>query len=175
MVTPSVMETRELPLEHPLVKKVKERFSAAILETNYFRGEVTHTVKKDILLELCRFLKEDPDLSFNFLVDVCGVDYLPRNPRFEVVYHLYSIPKRHRLRIKVRIEEGETIPSVSSIWKASDWAEREAYDMFGIVFEGHPDLKRIYMPQNWEGFPLRKDYPLRGYKDQYNPFGEEKP
>lgn len=174
MVTPSVMEDRELPLEHPLVKRVKERFGAAILEIKYCSGEVTHTVKKDILLDLCRFLKEDPDLGFNFLVDVCGVDYLPRNPRFEVVYHLYSIPKRHRLRIKVRIEDGESIPSVTSIWKAGDWAEREAYDMFGIVFEGHPNLKRIYMPQDWEGFPLRKDYPLRGYKDQYNPFGEER-
>ncbi|MBI5287216.1 MAG: NADH-quinone oxidoreductase subunit C [Deltaproteobacteria bacterium] len=163
-----------LPQDNPLIKRIKDRFGAAILDTDYFRGEITHTIKKDTLLDLCRFLKEDPELNFNFLVDVCGVDYLPQPPRFEVVYHFYSIPKKHRLRIKVRTEDGETVPSVTSIWKAANWVEREAYDMFGIVFEGHPDLRRIYMPQDWEGFPLRKDYPLRGYKDQYNPFGEER-
>jgi len=87
---------------------------------------------------------------------------------------LKSIAKKHRVRLKVKLDDGETIPSVTAIWSAANWAEREAYDMFGIRFEGHPELRRIYMPEDWDGFPLRKDYPLRGYKDRYNPYGEEK-
>ena len=93
---------------------------------------------------------------------------------FEVVYHLYSIPNKYRLRIKVRVREDEKVPSVTSVWRSADFAERETFDMFGIVFDGHPNLKRIYMPLDWEGFPLRKDYPLTGFKDEYNPFGVEK-
>lgn len=157
-----------------LIKNIINRFSAAILDTVIFRDAVTHLIKKDFLIEICSFLKEDPALQFNFLSDVIGTDYYPQNPRFEVVYNLYSIPQRHRLRLKVKIQDGETLPSVTSVWKGADWAEREAYDMFGIRFEGHPNLKRIYMPEDWEGFPLRKDYPLKGYKDRYNPYGEEK-
>lgn len=157
-----------------LVKNIKEKFGQSILDTVIFRDEATHLVKKAGLIEICNFLKDDPALQFNFLSDIAGADYFPKKPRFEVVYHLYSIPKKHRLRLKVTVGEDETVPSVTSIWKSADWAEREAYDMFGIVFEGHPNLKRIYMPEEWEGFPLRKDYPLKGYKDRYNPFGEEK-
>jgi NADH-quinone oxidoreductase subunit C len=157
-----------------VVKKVKETFRDAVLRTTVFRGEATHLVEPRALMSICAFLKTDPDLRMNCLVDVVGVDYPAEAQRFEVVYHLYSIPKKHRLRIKVRLAEGEPIASVTSVWSAADWPEREAYDMFGIVFEGHPDLKRIYMPPDWEGFPLRKDYPLRGYKDRYNPYGEEK-
>lgn len=157
-----------------LVKKVRERFAHAILDTLIARNEITHLIKKDSLIDICRFLKDNPDLQFNFLSDIIGVDYFPQKPRFEVVYHLYSIPKKHRLRLKIKIQDGESVPSVTSIWKGADWAEREAYDMFGIRFEGHPNLKRIYMPEDWDGFPLRKDYPLKGYKDQYNPYGEEK-
>lgn len=157
-----------------LIKNIKTRFGPSILDTIIFGDEVTHLVKKASLIEICNFLKDDPALQFNFLSDIAGADYFPKKPRFEVVYHLYSIPKKHRLRLKVTTGEDETVPSVTSIWKSADWAEREAYDMFGIVFEGHPNLKRIYMPEEWEGFPLRKDYPLKGYKDRYNPFGEEK-
>ena len=157
-----------------LIKNIKEKFGQSILDTVVFRNEATHLVKKDSLIEICNFLKDDPALQFNFLSDIAGADYFPKKPRFEVVYHLYSIPKKHRLRLKVTIGEGETVPSVTSIWKGADWAERETYDMFGIAFEGHPNLKRIYMPEEWEGFPLRKDYPLKGYKDRYNPLGEEK-
>jgi NADH-quinone oxidoreductase subunit C len=138
------------------------------------RDEATHVIKKDSLIEICRFIKNNSELQFNFLTDIVAVDYFPMKPRFEIIYHLYSITQKHRLRLKVKAEDGETIPSVTSIWKTADWAEREAYDMFGIIFEGHPNLKRIYMPADWDGFPLRKDYPLKGYKDQYNPYGEEK-
>ena len=157
-----------------LVKKVKERFAPFILDTLIARSEITHLIKKAGLIDICRFLKDDFELQLNFLSDVLGTDYFPQKPRFEVVYHLYSIPKKHRLRLKIKIEDGESVPSVTSIWSSADWAERETYDMFGIRFEGHPNLKRIYMPEDWDGFPLRKDYPLRGYKDRYNPYGEEK-
>lgn len=157
-----------------LVKVIKEKYGVSILDSFVFRDEATHIIKKDSLIEICRFLKNNSELQFNFLTDIVAVDYFPIKPRFEIIYHLYSIPQKHRLRLKVKAEDGETIPSVTSIWKTADWAEREAYDMFGIRFEGHPNLKRIYMPEGWDGFPLRKDYPLKGYKDQYNPYGEEK-
>lgn len=160
--------------EQLLVDKIKATFRDDILETTIFRGEVTHVVKKLALKGICGFLKTDPDLRMNYLVDVLGVDYAPRSPRFEVVYHMYSVSRKLRLRLKVRVEDGESVPSVSSIWKAAGWPERETYDMFGIVFDGHEDLRRIYLAEDWEGFPLRKDYPLKGYKDRYNPYGEEK-
>jgi len=157
-----------------LEQKLRTKFEDGVLDTRVSYGEVTHLVKKEALVNVCEFLKTDSELKMNYLVDVLGVDYAPATPRFEVVYHLYSIEKRHRLRLKVKVDEGEPIPSVVDIWPAADWPERETYDMYGIVFDGHPNLQRIYMAPDWEGYPLRKDYPLRGYKDQYNPFGEEK-
>src|SRR3989337_1681828 len=160
--------------EKTLVDKVKSTFRDDIIETKVFRGEVTHLVEKRALKSICNFLYSDPDLRMNYLVDVLGSDYPEETPRFEVVYHLYSIPNKLRIRLKVRLNEGETVPTVSDIWSGANWPERETFDMFGIVFEGHPGLKRIYLPHDWEGYPLRKDYPLRGYKDRYNPYGEEK-
>ncbi|MBI5328803.1 MAG: NADH-quinone oxidoreductase subunit C [Deltaproteobacteria bacterium] len=157
-----------------LIKNIKEKFGQSILDTSIFRDEATHLIRKESLLEVCKFLKDNSELQFNFLSDIAGIDYFPQNPRFEVVYHLYSISQKHRVRLKIKTEDGETVPSVTPVWSGADWAEREAYDMFGIIFEGHPNLKRIYMPDEWEGFPLRKDYPLKGYKDRYNPYGEEK-
>jgi len=157
-----------------LIDKVKAAFRDKIISTTVHRGEVTHQVCASALRSMCTFLKTDPELRMNYCVDVVGVDYMGESPRFEVVYHLYSIPKRHRIRIKVRVDEGEALPSVTSIWAGADWAEREVYDMFGIVFEGHPNMKRIYMAEDWEGHPLRKDYPLRGYKDRYNPYGVDR-
>ncbi|MBI5049053.1 MAG: NADH-quinone oxidoreductase subunit C [Deltaproteobacteria bacterium] len=157
-----------------LIKNIKEKFGQSILDTSIFRDEVTHLIRKESLLEVCKFLKDNSELQFNFLSDIAGIDYFPQNPRFEVVYHLYSISRKHRVRLKIKTEDGEAVPSVTTVWSGADWAEREAYDMFGIIFEGHPNLKRIYMPDAWDGFPLRKDYPLKGYKDRYNPFGEEK-
>lgn len=160
--------------EAVLIKKVKDTFRHDILDTVVFKGEVTHLVEKKALTNICNFLKSDPAIRMNYLVDVLGVDLQPGSPRFEVVYHLYSIPRKHRIRLKVKVNENDTVPSVTYIWAGADWPEREAYDMYGIVFEGHPNLKRIYMADDWEGYPLRKDYPLRGYKDRYNPYGEEK-
>lgn len=156
-----------------LVKRLQERFAPAILETTVFRGEVAHLIKKESLLDICTFLRSEKDIKMDYLSDVLGVDYHPRAPRFEVVYQFYSTTNKIRLRLKIGLKDGETVPSVTGLWKSANFAEREVYDMFGIVFEGHPDLKRIYLAHDWEGFPLRKDYPLRGYKDRYNPYGEE--
>ena len=160
--------------ESVLIDKLKQQFENGIVETSVFKDEITHLVKITTLVSISEYLKTDPAFLMNYLVDVIGVDYRPLSPRFEVVYHLYSIQHRHRVRLKVKVNEGGSVPTVTSIWPSADFPEREAFDMYGIIFDGHPNLKRIYMASDWEGYPLRKDYPLRGYKDQYNPFGEEK-
>lgn len=158
-----------------LVEGIREALGHEILDTVVFRGQVTHIVEKDQIAHVCTFLKTDSRYRMNYLSDVIGVDTMDGDHRFEVVYVLYSTKTKLRVRLKVRLNEGETVPSVTSVWAGADWPEREAYDMFGIEFAGHPDLKRIYLAHDWEGYPLRKDYPLRGYKDRYNPFGEERP
>jgi NADH-quinone oxidoreductase subunit C len=116
------------------------------------------------LVETCRALRDTPSLRFNVLIEVTAADYLPREPRFEVVYHLLSIPHRHRLRLKVRAASNEVdgvIPTVQSVWPAAGWPEREVWDMFGILFDDHGDLRRLLMPEDWEGHPARKDYPVQ--------------
>lgn len=144
------------------VQMLKERFPDSVLDSYSFREENTVIVKKDDIVDICKFLKDNPGLSFDFLSDLCGVDYMGREPRFEVVYHLFSISRHHRIRLKAMVGEGENIPSVVGVWSTADWHEREAFDMYGIVFEGHPNLTRILMPDDWDGYPLRKDYPLKG-------------
>jgi NADH-quinone oxidoreductase subunit C len=116
------------------------------------------------LIETCRALRDTPSLRFNVLLEVTAADYLPREPRFEVVYHLLSIPNRQRIRVKVRVGSNEidgVVPTVQSVWPAAGWPEREVWDMFGIVFAGHTDLRRLLMPEDWEGHPARKDYPVQ--------------
>ncbi len=113
------------------------------------------------LVDTCLALRDTPSLRFDFLADVIGVDFLPRAPRYEVVYHLVSIANRLRLRLKVRVPDGGSVPSVQSVWPAANWHEREVWDMFGIFIDVHPDLRRILMPEDWEGHPLRKDYPVQ--------------
>lgn len=132
------------------------------------------TVDPDHLVALCGFLKDTSELSFDFLSDLCGVDFYPELPRYEVVYHLYSITHQHRLRLKCRLDDPPHTPTVTGIWTTANWHERETFDMYGIVFDGHPNLKRIYMWEEFEGFPMRKDFPVRGYKDAYNPYGRER-
>ncbi len=145
------------------VEKIKERFPDFVLDTTFFRGETTISIKKENLLEIGRFLKEDQDLLFNFLSLLCGIDYHPMTPRFEVVYHLYSFQQNRRVRIKVPVDgDPPEIPTVTSLWPTANWHERETYDLMGIHFQGHPDLRRIFLPDDWEGHPLKKDYPLRG-------------
>ena len=158
--------------QQPLVvQKVQEEYPDAILDVSDARGELTIVVCKDVIYELMAFLKNDSELAYNFLADVTAVDYSLMEDvlmkydyaRFMVVYHLLSTRKKERLRVKVPVHEKElSIPSMTSIWKVANWLERETYDMFGITFENHPDPRRILMPDDYEGYPLRKDYPLRG-------------
>ncbi len=142
---------------------IKTRFPEAIVESRIFRNELTLIVKKEYITDIARFLKDDNELDFNFLSDLCGVDRAETDDIFEVVYHLYSIRKNHRVRLKVSIPSDEPhIPTVTDVWKTADWHERETFDMFGVQFDGHPDLRKILMPEEFEGHPLRKDYPLEG-------------
>jgi NADH-quinone oxidoreductase subunit C len=146
-----------------IVERVKQKFPGSILDVATFRGETALHLRAEDVLAICRFLHDDPEMTFDFLTDLCGVDYHPREPRFQVVYHLCSMRTRLRLRLKVSLPgESPRVSSVFSVWKAANWLEREAFDMYGITFDGHPDLRRILLTPEWEGYPLRKDYPLRG-------------
>ena len=147
-------------MENLVLTRLKEKHPDSILESAEFRGELTLVVKRDDIVPVCRFLRDDAELSFNFLSDLTAVDRSGREPRFDVIYHLYSLDKKHRLRLKVKAGEAESVPSVTSVWSNANWFEREVFDMFGIGFDGHPDLRRILMPDDWVGHPLRKDFPL---------------
>lgn len=147
--------------ENLTASKLRERFPEATFSIRSFRNETTLLVGSGDLIRLCRHLKEDPELLYDFLSDLTAVDRLKNHPRFEVVYHLYSLQYKRRIRLKVQVEEGGAVPSVTSVWGGANWHEREVFDMFGIRFEGHPDLRRILMPEGWEGCPLRKDYPVQ--------------
>ena len=146
--------------ETPLLRSLRERFGEAVLSTHAFRGDATAIVDRGSSVAVLTFLRDDPEAAFDMLVDVTAVDYLGRKPRFEVVYHLYSIEKNHRVRIKVPVEEDDpVVPSVVPVWSGANWLERETWDLYGIRFDGHPDLRRIYLYEEFEGHPLRKDYP----------------
>jgi NADH-quinone oxidoreductase subunit C len=129
-------------------------------------GETTIIVPREHIVAACSFLKTTSGLEFNFLADLCGVDRgLEEEPRFEVNYHLFSITKLHRLRLKVLLNDDDVhVATVTGVWRTANWHERETYDLFGIIFTGHPDLRRILLPDDWEGHALRKDFPLRGYE-----------
>jgi NADH-quinone oxidoreductase subunit C len=118
-------------------------------------------VPADRLVETCVALRDTPSLGFAVLIEVTAADYLPRDPRYEVVYHLLSVSQRLRLRLKVRVANDGTLPTVQNVWRGAGWLEREVWDMFGIVFDGHGDLRRLLMPEDWEGHPARKDYPVQ--------------
>jgi NADH-quinone oxidoreductase subunit C len=146
-----------------VLQRLRQRCGEDLLEVRTHRHETTVLLHPSRLLATCRFLRDDPDLGFDLLASVTGVDRLGLPdpvPRFEVVYHLYSLQYKRRLRLKVRVAEGEAVPSVTGIWETANWHEREVYDLFGVPFAGHPDLRRILMPEDWEGHPLRKDYPV---------------
>ncbi|MGH9795380.1 MAG: NADH-quinone oxidoreductase subunit C [Candidatus Acidiferrales bacterium] len=147
------------------VRKLQQRNPAWVAKVAEFRGEVTVEVPREHLRDAADFLRTDPDLRFTVLSDVTGVDRFPIEPRFELNYHLVSIEKRDRIRLKVRADGAHpVVPSVVSVWPTADWHEREVFDLFGVRFDGHPDLRRILMPETWEGHPLRKDYPVTGYR-----------
>ena len=147
---------------HPALKKLQEKFPGSLFEVKMFREETTVTVPKKEIVEICKLLYADPDLRYQFLTDLCGLDFFPERPRFEVVYLLTSLKTNQRLRLKVKVGEGESVLSVESVWKAANWLEREVYDLFGIPFEKHPDLRRILLWDGFEGHPLRKDFPVEG-------------
>ena len=146
-----------------ILEKIKENFLDDVLETYEFRGDLVAVVNKEIIRDVLKFLKTDLALDFNMLMDLSAVDYLwqERIPRFDVVYHLFSLSKSHRVRIKAGVSEKDpAIDSITSLWPIADWFEREVWDMYGIKFKGHPDLRRIMLYEEFQGHPLRKDYPF---------------
>ena len=149
-----------------LINKLKEKFQDSIEEIIDYSNELTFVISKKKILDVCYFLRNNEDLKFDYLVDICGVDRFKKENRFEVVYNIWSEKLKYRIRLRVKVDEKDLqLDSVTSIWKSADWYERETYDMFGIVFLNHPDLRRIYMPEEFEYFPLRKDFPLIGIPD----------
>ncbi len=144
-------------------------FGADIVQSPVgFRDQIAVTVPAEKILEVCRFLRDDPQLSFRLLSFVGGVDRLPNVPRFEVVYQVYSLRHNHRFRIKALVEEtaeGAAIDSVVEIWPTADWHERETAEMFGITFRNHPDPRKLLLPEEWTVYPLRKDFPLLGTEE----------
>lgn len=153
--TPSLL-VAALQREHP-------EWVTEVIEAH---REVTAIVPRQYIVEVCAFLKSSPESHFNFLADLCGADRGPEEePRFEVNYHLFSTTKFHRLRLKVLLNEDDPhVQSVTSVWRTANWHERETFDLLGVIFDGHPDLRRILLPEDWQGHALRKDFPLRGYE-----------
>jgi NADH-quinone oxidoreductase subunit C len=150
----------------PLVTALQRANSAWVGEVREAFGEVTVVVPREHIAAACSFLKSAPGLEFNFLSDICGADRGPEEePRFEVNYHLFSTKHHHRLRLKVLLTDDDPhVGTVTGVWRTANWHERETYDLLGVVFDGHPDLRRILLPDDWEGHALRKDFPLRGYE-----------
>ena len=135
----------------------------AVLRTEIVRGELNVWVKRDAVVAAATYLRDDPGCDFKMLIDVCGVDYPDREERFEVVYHLLSHRQNQRIRMKVATDEDTPVPSVSGVFSTANWFEREAYDLYGVLFSDHPDLRRILTDYGFEGHPLRKDFPLTGH------------
>lgn len=156
---------------HPIAQKVQEKFPEAFVESVEALGELSVSVKREKIVDVCRFLHDDPALAFDMITDICSVDFPNEEFRFEMIYQFYSVNRNHRVRVKARVpEEDCTIDSVTGIWQGANFMEREVYDMMGIVFNNHPDLRRILMTEDYdEGFPLRKDFPVegKGWRDTF--------
>jgi NADH-quinone oxidoreductase subunit C len=151
--------------QNPAVQRLRTWNSRAVSEVLEFRGEITVVVPRELLLGAAELLRGDTNLLFNFLSDLTCVDRFPNEPRFELNYHLLSISRREKLRIRVHISGANpAVTSLTPVWPGINWHERETFDLFGVRFEGHPDLRRILMPQDWEGYPLRKDFPVEGFR-----------
>ncbi len=152
-----------MDLKALIPQKLKEKFSAVEFEVSDYKDELTLKFDKKFIVEVCTFLKSDSELEFKLCSDITAIDWAARKNRFTVVYNIFSIKHNFRLRLKADVDESDcSIDSVSSIWKAANWQERETYDMYGIKFNNHPDLRRMYMPEEFEYYPLRKDFPLMG-------------
>jgi NADH-quinone oxidoreductase subunit C len=151
----------------PLLDELQKRFPGAISEAVIFRNMPSLNVAKEHLVAICQFLKSGESGAYTLLTDETAVDYPKREKRFDIIYHLYSFRRNDRLRLRVQVGEGEKVPSVTGVWPTANWLEREVYDLFGVVYEGHPDLKRILMPDGWVGHPLRKDYDILKQDDAW--------
>jgi NADH-quinone oxidoreductase subunit C len=146
------------------VDKIRSNNAAWVAEVIEAHGEVTVVVPREAIADACAFLRDEQ--GFDMLADLCGADRGPEeDPRFEVNYHLFSTTHHNRLRLKVLLSEDDPhVETVTVLWKTADWHERETFDLFGVIFDGHPDLRRILLPSDFDGHALRKDYPLRGYE-----------
>jgi len=163
-LAPAITDLEQLK-EHPAIARLRAWNPTAVEGAKFDREEVSIFVERSSIREACALLRDDPGCPFNYLSDVTCVDWYPSEPRFEVIYHLLSIPKRERVRLKVRLgSDSPALESVTAVWPSANYFEREVFDLFGIRFAGHPYLRRIQMPENWEGHPLRKDYPVEGYR-----------
>jgi NADH-quinone oxidoreductase subunit C len=151
----------------PVVKRLRALLGAKIGEAHDFAGEITLAVEPVDLPEVAAVLRDDPACDFVLLTDITGLDFPERPKRFRIVYHLVSLTHRVRLRLATSVPDGEAVPSLVPIWLGADWFEREIFDLFGVTFAGHPDLRRILMPDDWLGYPLRRDYPLPGFPEQH--------
>ena len=147
-----------------VVRRLLAWNASSLVDGKYELDELTLTIDAGLWLEVAGLLRSDPELSYDFLSTVTAVDWYPADPRFQVVYHLYSTTHRQWLRVKVLRNAEQDIDSVTPVWPGANWYEREVFDLFGVHFQGHPDLRRIMMPDDWEGHPLRKDYPVEGYR-----------
>jgi NADH-quinone oxidoreductase subunit C len=155
----------ELLKDRPAVARLLAWKPEAVDGAKFDRGELTIWIQRAFIRDACALLREDAELSFNYLSDLTCVDWYPNEPRFEVVYHLFSLANKKHQRLKVRLEGGDPrIESITAQFPNANYYEREVFDLFGIHFEGHPYLRRIMMPEEWEGHPLRKDYPVEGYR-----------
>ncbi len=163
-LTPAITDVEQLK-SHPALARLLAWNAPVVQAVKFDREELTIWVEKGSIREACAILRDDPECPFNYLCDLTAVDWYPSEPRFEVVYHLLSIPGKERVRLKAKIDgSSPAIESVTSVWPSANFYEREVFDLFGVRFTGHPNLKRIMMPDNWEGHPLRKDYPVEGYR-----------
>ena len=152
---------------HPLVNKLRDKFDGAVIDASEFLGQLSIRIEPARIVEVCRALRDDRDAPFNYLSDLTCAHYPDhREAPFEVIYNLYSISANERVRLKVAVN-GEGVDSVTGVWPSADWLEREVYDLFGVTFRNHPDLRRILLPPDWEGHPLRKDYPLEFVENRW--------
>lgn len=153
---------------HPLVKKLRQHFDKAIIEAKEFVGQLSILIERERIVEVCDYLKRDAESPFDYLSDLTAVHFPQRlEAPFEVVYNLYSIPANERVRLKVQTVAEEGVETVSGVWPTANWMEREVYDLFGITFRNHPDLRRLLLPPDWEGHPLRKEYPLEFIENEW--------
>lgn len=161
---PAITDIEQLK-EHPALASLLNWRQDVVQQVKYDRDEMTIWVDRGSLRDACAVLRDDAKTQYNFLSDITCVDWYPSEPRFEVVYSLLSLPRKDRVRLKVKLNgDDANLSSLTSLWPSADFFEREVFDLFGVRFQGHPNLRRIMMPEDWEGHPLRKDYPVEGYR-----------